>query len=331
MSSRRALAALAVSCTAVLAAPVPSALAKTPHGKSAVRKQLLRDVKRNPSIVRKRSFLKRAALVNFKLPVTIRLRTGSNPALNNPNRATIDLGPSLGRREVEIGGTLAAEITFRDSFDGGALGNVDIAILPSPDSSAFGLETTSVPLLWNDQANSGSWAPGSPTPGCGDFTGNAGIGVPYFGTAPWNANGYNATAGAPLFSPSGAAAYQAYLNGTGPLPTAAAALDGSTPYTPVVPGVDGLDRLAVSKAPGADALGGNAQPFPYSASSVPGGFSQPPDVRNTVLRTGPLRLQIAQPGIEIDWAHPPDGAGQGSQNYVTQKSGGQANLFGNIP
>jgi hypothetical protein len=277
MPSRRSLTAALVAATTLAAVPATPAVAANKSSaarRAAARHELLREVRRNPGVVRRRAFLKRAALVNFKLPVTIRLRTGNDPATTNTNRATIDLGASLGRREVELAGTLAGEITFRDSFDGGALGNVDIDLLPSPDTSAFGLSTTSVPLLWNDQVNAGSWAPGAPTPGCGDFTGSGAVGV--------------------------------------------------------VPGVDGLDRLAASKAPGNDALGGNAQPFPSSASA-PGGFTQPPDVRNTVLRTGSLRLQIAPAGIEIDWAHPPDGHGQASQNYVTQKSGGQANLFGNIP
>ncbi len=53
--------------------------------RARVRRQLRAAVKRNPGVVRRRSFLRKAALVNFKLPVTIRLRnpcseeTGQNP------------------------------------------------------------------------------------------------------------------------------------------------------------------------------------------------------------------------------------------------------------
>ena len=331
MLSRRSVVLTAVASAAVVALPAPSALGMTRHQRAVARTKLLREVKRNPAVISRRSFVRRASLVDFKLPVTIRLRTGSDPATTNVNRATIDLGASLGRREVELDGSLAAEIQFHDTYDGGALGNVDVDILSSPESSPFALRSTSVPLLWNESTKAGSYAPGAPAMGCGDFTGGGNVGTPYFGTPPWSGAGYSATAGAPVFSPSGAAAYSAFLAGTGPLPPASSALDSSTPYTPAVPGVDGLDRLAASKAPGNDAVGGNTTPFPYGAASTPGGFTQPPDIRDTVLRTNSLRLQIAQPGTLVDWAHPPDGHGQGSGNYVIPKSGGRANLFGNIP
>jgi hypothetical protein len=76
-------------------------------------------------------------------------------------------------------------------------------------------------------------------------------------------------------------------------------------------------------------LGSNPNPFPYSASSDPGNFSQPPSVKDTVLRTGALSLQVASPGTEANQAN---GTGvNGSQNIVIGPSGGQANLFGDIP
>ena len=98
----------------------------SPKAKKAIRAQLRKTVKKNPGVLRHRSFLKKAALVNFKLPVTIRLRNpcttenGANPAptvggnpvgvalstncltqgtaLNERTvpSATVNLGPSLG-------------------------------------------------------------------------------------------------------------------------------------------------------------------------------------------------------------------------------------------
>src|SRR5439155_25358146 len=65
--------------------------------------------------------------------------------------ANVDLGPSLGQRPVNLRGSLAAEVQFRDSYDGGALGNVSIEILPSTTKT---LKTNSVPLLWNPDVDS---------------------------------------------------------------------------------------------------------------------------------------------------------------------------------
>ncbi len=145
--------------------------------KAKVRAQLRKQVRKNPGAVKRRSFLRKAALVNFKLPVTIRLRnpcttrTAQNPAptgrrarrrsaarrqncatqgtaLNQRTvpSANVNLGPSLGTRSVAIGGALAAVVEFSDTYDGGALGNVNIKILPGNKT----LTTSSVPLLWND-------------------------------------------------------------------------------------------------------------------------------------------------------------------------------------
>ena len=60
--------------------------------------------------------------------------------------AKVNLGPSLGSRDVAIGGALAAVVEFQDTYDGGALGNVNIKILPGNKT----LTTSSVPLLWNN-------------------------------------------------------------------------------------------------------------------------------------------------------------------------------------
>ncbi len=69
----------------------------SPKAKKAIRAQLRKSVKKNPSVLRHRSFLKKAALVNFKLPVTIRLR---NPCTqeNGANPAPTVGGNPVGRR-----------------------------------------------------------------------------------------------------------------------------------------------------------------------------------------------------------------------------------------
>ncbi len=65
--------------------------------------------------------------------------------------ANVDLGPSLRQRPVNLSGSLAAEVTFKDAYDGGALGNVSIEILPSGTKT---ISTNSVPLLWNPDVDS---------------------------------------------------------------------------------------------------------------------------------------------------------------------------------
>src|SRR5215210_4295002 len=47
--------------------------------KAKIAKQLRKQIKKNPRAIRSKSFLRKAALVNFKLPITIRLR-GECPA-----------------------------------------------------------------------------------------------------------------------------------------------------------------------------------------------------------------------------------------------------------
>jgi hypothetical protein len=96
------------------------------------------------------------------------------------------------------------------------------------------------------------------------------------------------------------------------------------------PGVDSIDNLIPSKIPGSpNNLGGNPEPFP-SPLTGPGGFTQPPSVQDTVLRTGPITLSVAPVGVEVNQATNASGV-EGSQNIVIGKSGGQANLFGKIP
>jgi hypothetical protein len=199
--------------------------ALTRHQKVVIRRQLMRQIKKNPKVIRKASFIKKASLVDFVLPVSIRLRNASasdsnsvNPGVgsgqtevcgslppgecpvsadanNNPNTANIDLGASLGQRSVVLSGTLPAEITFHDSFDGGALGNVDIKLLgcsASGIANGCGLKTNSIPLLWNSQVSDPAshwWGGGTSVAGCGDFT-NANATTASAGTAPTYDNGH---------------------------------------------------------------------------------------------------------------------------------------------
>ena len=100
-------------------------------------------------------------------------------------------------------GALAAVVEFQDTFDGGAIGNVNIKLLPSDKS----LLTSSVPLLWNDTIadpsarSDANWLaslarPGGQlstlqsyadstanTSGCGDWTTTAGEGGTYAAAA----------------------------------------------------------------------------------------------------------------------------------------------------
>src|SRR4051812_14874103 len=211
--------------------------------------RLYRAVKKNPKLINKRNFIKRASLVNFKLPITVRLR-GSDVA-TNPNNANLDLGASLGKRSIGLGGSLSGEIVFHDSYDGGALGNVEVNLNPGPKQ----LQTTSVPLLWNTDVSDPTTtvAPvfniGSGTAGCGNFHGGSPLNlfgnttVPYWNTqADFDSN----------LAPAG--------------------------YVPWTAGFDDPARIVASPAVnGSDNnVGSNPSPFPYSAYSVPGGFSQPP-------------------------------------------------------
>lgn len=304
--------------------------------KAHVRAQLRKQIRKNPKAITRKSFLRKAALVNFRLPITVRLRTGDRPATptneaatQNPNKATIDLGASLGQREIDLGGSLAGEIIFHDSFDGGALGNVDLDLRPGPKS----LTSTSIPLLWNTQVSTpgtrwdanaivgnsltaenlgvGSLA------GCGNFTGNSPLsfGDPYITTGglpgfPYFASVFDATSGNILG------------------------------FLPETPGQDSIDKLVAAKNPGDNnVLGGNPNPFPSGLG--PNGNTAP-NVRDAVLRTSALTLQIADPGTAVTGFVPDNGSTtnnysstfppvQNSQNIVIGRSGGQANLFGNIP
>jgi len=304
--------------------------------KAQIKRQLKKAVKHNPKVVSKKWFLKKASLVNFKLPVTIRLRSSDTAA--NPNNANIDLGASLGRREIDLGGSLAAEIVFHDSYDGGALGNVDVNILPSTTRN---LTSTSVPLLWNNQVS----APGTSydstlllpsfgsaallalsghAPGCGDITaagaGSSPVALPTdvpFGKFLLNSNGTPHVTGVnpgPPPTPATNAGDGAGLPG---VPIYANPTDYANHATPVgfaparVTGAGGfdntIDAIKTSKQLNNNVLdnnnvGGNPDPFPGTALVDPtaDGVTGNPTAKDVVLRTNALKLNVATPGVEIN-------------------------------
>ncbi len=159
------LVVAAVAAGGVTAGPA-NAKKLTHKQKTAIRAQLKKEAKKHPSHVLKRSFIKRASLVDFKLPATIRVGTKKSdgsfkPNANGVNTAKLDLGPSLGVRTLGLNGSLPAEIQFHDAYDGGGLGNVDLVLNPS---ASGGLQTTSVPLLANPDVTTQNMAGG----GCTD-------------------------------------------------------------------------------------------------------------------------------------------------------------------
>ena len=173
---------------------------------------------------------------------------------------------------------LSAQLTFHDSYDGGALGNVDLSILPSANHH---LTSTSIPLLWNTQVSQAGTrydanALGLPAAasGCGNFTGSSAL---PFGSA-LAASGV--IGGIP--QPGGLPGY----------PFIDPSVSTTTPsgFLPVTPGVDSIDGVTAGKATGDNnQVGGNPQPFPYSAQSTPGGFTQPPSPKDTVIRYWPKK------------------------------------------
>jgi len=354
--------AVVFALSAVVVAPASAKLTK--HQRAHMRHKLMRQIKHNPKLIRNKHFIKKASLVDFVLPVTVKLRQsdlahGDYTGANNPNHASIDLGASLGQRDIYLGGSIPGEIQFHDSFDGGALGNVDLKLTPGGD-----LTTTSIPLLWNNQVSAPStgWSQHDAKAGCGDFVSSAGnpslanlfAGTPFTGPpfSPLNQPPAAITTGAPVFNPGGATpatfpanaiAFATQLQNFSNSPSAATF--GAIDWTKVVdvadevPGVDGINNIKLSDVPGSDSnLGVNPNPFPsYPASAPPqsteaGYPSNAPTYQDVVLRTNALHLAVATPGEFDQSAVNPQGTGPtGSDKITIGPSGGQANLFGNIP
>jgi hypothetical protein len=313
--------------------------------KAHIRATLKKQVKKSPKIVNRRWFLKKASLVDFKLPITVRLRSNGTGALANQNTAKLDLGASLGQRQLALSGEILGYLQFHDSFDGGALGNVDIVLTPG----GSGIKTTSLPLLWNPQVTSGHWydagfgdlnGPGNPytaAPGCGDFiNGNAVADGGFVG--PDNPGGgqplHDGTFGNTLLIPPNT---DANPGGT-PIPgvpyfpsLAAAQAHALTGTVEEYPGVDDITRIVSGSNPNnINDIGPNPAPFPTGIYSPTAGVQSG---ANSVLRTAPITLGVTQVGTNVqEDGNTADGNGpQSGQNLVVGQSGGQANLFGNIP
>ena len=127
-----------------------------------IRAQLSRQVTHDPAVIGKRWFLRRAGLVQFKLPVTLRLRPDPAPTAN------VDLGASLGSRAIALGGSIGADVLFDDSLGGGTLGDVGIEFRQSDNHA---LTSSSIPLLWNSDAPGVCGLQTGPQPGDDDLLG----------------------------------------------------------------------------------------------------------------------------------------------------------------
>src|SRR4051812_40567731 len=91
-------AVVAVLCIGLIAdAGAASAASSrmTAKQKAQVRAQLGKQIKTNPKLISRKSFIRKAALVNFKLPVTLRLRGGNTPGTCN-GFATTTCNPTTG-------------------------------------------------------------------------------------------------------------------------------------------------------------------------------------------------------------------------------------------
>src|SRR3954453_16818766 len=112
MRGRRWMTFLAVAVCVAMVGPVTGAGASvhkktrmTAKAKRIERNRLYRAVKKYPRLIKKKSFIKRAALVNFRLPIRVRL--GDSPVASNPKTANLDLGASLGKRQRGAGGSVS--------------------------------------------------------------------------------------------------------------------------------------------------------------------------------------------------------------------------------
>jgi hypothetical protein len=178
------LGVLLIACLvgSVVAAPAAPAKRLTAKQKRVIKKKLMRQVKKHPRVVLRKSWLRKADMVDFNLPTTIRLNPAASntpvfsgdftgvgryrPDFNTTNANTVasddtallNLGPSLGSRTLKLGGTVNANISFHDVTDPGSLGDVDISLTGGT------IRTTSLPLLGNTNTTTVN----QPT-GCADY------------------------------------------------------------------------------------------------------------------------------------------------------------------
>jgi hypothetical protein len=114
----------------------------SPQQRAAMRKALLKEIRKNPTVVGKRSFLRQATFFGFDLPVTLRLTPVANqagdPAAPDDDSIQIDLGTDAtnaplpaGVKPGVVSSTLKGKIsaTLRFSQDTAGYGQVGVVEL----------------------------------------------------------------------------------------------------------------------------------------------------------------------------------------------------------
>jgi len=173
-SGRTAIAALfAIALCAVLTVGATSASANRlrPHytakQKAAIHKNLARQLKHNPKVIRSSKWLRLAAITDYQLPLTIRLnpKIGAGSFLTSNDTAAIDLGSTFGTVTPKLYGSLRAKGRFADPFQGGTLGEIDITLSSADNAAGSTLRTDPINLLSNVDVTTTPIAGG----GCSDF------------------------------------------------------------------------------------------------------------------------------------------------------------------
>ena len=170
------LGLLLVACLAfgVTAGTASAQRHYTAKQKKAISHKLLKQLKKHPKLIRSKSWIRKASAVNFQLPVTIRLNpdivlpslicvgAGLKPGCagpvtflklgglkNSDDTANLDLGASLGKKVLKLGGQVEAYVDFKSPLDGGNSGDVDIVFKDSSSSPTPPLEANPVSVLTN--------------------------------------------------------------------------------------------------------------------------------------------------------------------------------------
>jgi hypothetical protein len=138
--------------------------------KQAMQRKLIRELKKNPKLIKNRRWLRAAGHVDAYLPLTIRL----NPIVKNPvsgnqaervsdDNAKLDLsetfGPEVGLKDTRLVGDVKVMAHFGNPAEGDALGDLRITV------SSADLYASSVGVLTNTNVGAecgGLGAPGSP-------------------------------------------------------------------------------------------------------------------------------------------------------------------------
>src|SRR5262245_27423661 len=108
----RVLGVLLIACLvgSVVAAPAAPAKRLTAKQKRVIKKKLMRQVKKHPRVVLRKSWLRKADMVDFNLPTTIRL----NPAASNTPVFSGDFS-GVGRYRPDFNTTNANTVASDDT------------------------------------------------------------------------------------------------------------------------------------------------------------------------------------------------------------------------